>query len=70
MRFSKKKMIERLTEEGRADMITEKIIKIMDNLDCQEAHTNSWHRQVYGEPVLAVKGKDGSYFDVNESDCE
>lgn len=70
MVFSKKKMIERVTREGRADMINDEVMAIMDNLDGQEAGTNSWHRQVYGEPVLAVRGKDGKYYDVNELDCE
>ena len=69
MRFSKQKMIDRITKEGRADMIDDEVIAIMDNLDGQEVHTNSWRRQVYGEPVLSCYGKDGKYYDVNENDC-
>lgn len=69
MRFSKQKMIERLTEEGRADAITESIIAIMDNLDGQEATASCWKREVYGEPVLYVYGKDGNGEYVNEADC-
>ena len=70
MRFSKQKMIDRVTAEGRADMINDEVIRIMDNLDGQECTTASWHRQVYDEPVLSCKGKDGKYYDVNENDCE
>lgn len=70
MKFSKQKMIERVTREGRADMINEDVLAIMDNLDGQETHENSWRRQIYDEPVLAVQGKDGRWFTVNEEDCE
>lgn len=69
MKFSKQKMIERVTREGRADMIDAESLAIMDNLDGQEAHTNSWRRQVYGEPVLVCTGKDGKVYNVNENDC-
>lgn len=69
MKFSKAKMIARVVAEGRADMIDDEVIKIMDNLDGLEAHTNSWRRQVYGEPLLVVKGRDGKTYDVNENDC-
>lgn len=69
MRFSKQKMIKRLTEEGRADAITESIIAIMDNLDGQETTASCWNREVYGEPVLYVYGKDGNGEYVNEADC-
>ena len=51
-------------------MINDEVIRIMDNLDGQECTTASWHRQVYDEPVLSCKGKDGNYYDVNENDCE
>lgn len=69
MVFSKAKMVERLTEEGRADMITEGILEIMDNLDGQEAISSCWRRQVHGEPVYWVVGKDGNGEYVNEDDC-
>lgn len=69
MVFSKDKMIERLKREDRADGINEEILAIMDNLDGQPVGSNSWHRQVYGEPVYACKGKDGKDIDVNENDC-
>ena len=69
MKFSKEKMIARLTAEGRADAITDGIIAIMDNLDGQEASASCWKRQVYDEPVLYVYGKDGHGEYVNEEDC-
>ena len=70
MKFCKDRMIARLTEEGRADAITDEILAIMDNLDGQEVNTTCWRRTVYDEPVYWVWGKDehGQY--VNENDCE
>ena len=68
--FSKQKMIDRITSEGRTDMITDEVVSIMDNLDGQEAVSNCWNRQVYGDPVLWVVGKDGKGNYVNEDDCE
>lgn len=70
MVFKKEKMMERIKREGRLDMVNSGVIAIMENLDGQEAQTNSWRRYVYGEPILAVKGKDGNWYTVNESDCE
>ncbi len=69
MYFSKEKMIERITNEGRADMIDDQIIAIMDNLDGRWASPSCWRRQVYDEPVLWVVGKDGNGKYVNEDDC-
>lgn len=69
MVFSKKKMIDRLTSEGRGDNIPKEAIAIMDNLDGQEVGTIYWNRQVYGHPVYTCKGKDGKDYDVNENDC-
>lgn len=69
MTFKKELMVARLTKEGRADQITEEIIKIMDNLDGQPATASCWNRQVYDEPVLWVVGKDGNGEYVNEADC-
>ena len=68
-RFSKTKMVERLTREGRADAINDEIEAIMDNLDGQPADASCWRRRVYGEPVYFVTGKDGSGHYVNENDC-
>ena len=69
MKFSKQKMIERLTREGKADQIDDEIEAIMDNLDGQEASSSCWNRQVYGDPVLWVVGKNGHGDYVNEEDC-
>ena len=70
MKFSKQKMIDRVTKEGNAYLIDDNIIKIMDNLDGCEASTSCWRRQVHDEPVLWVVGKDGTGEYVNEDDCE
>lgn len=70
MKFCKDRMIERLTEEGRADAITDEDLAIMDNLDGQEVNTTCWRRTVYDEPVYWVWGKDGHGQYVNENDCE
>lgn len=69
MVFSKQKMIDRLTREGRADQITDAILAIMDNLDGQKASENCWERRVKDEPVLYVVGKNGEGEIVNEEDC-
>lgn len=69
MVFSKKKMIERVTANGMADMIDEGVIEIMDNLDGCEAIENCWNRRVFNQPVLWVVGKDGTGNYVNEADC-
>lgn len=69
MKFSKQKMIDRLTKEGNADKITDEIVVIMNNLDGQTANASCWRRQVYGEPVYWVVGKDGNGEYVSEYDC-
>lgn len=69
MKFSKQRMIDRLSTEGRADMITADVLAIMDNLDGQEASASCWRRRVYDEPVYYVVGKDGEGQYVNENDC-
>ena len=69
MFFSKEKMIQRITAEGRTDMIDEVVMSIMDNLDGQPVGTNLWQRQVYGKNVYSCIGKDGKCYDVNANDC-
>lgn len=70
MIFSKKKMIERITREGRADMLDEQSLRIMDNLDGCEGNAQNWQNVVNDEPVLWVIGKDGKGEYVNIADCE
>ena len=69
MVFSKEKMVERLIKAGLISQINEEIEAIMDNLDGQEVGSNSWNRQVMGDPVYTCTGKDGKNYDVNEDDC-
>ena len=70
MKFSKQKMIDRLKEEGRYNLITEDVRTTMDDLDGQVAKSNCWERIVNDEPVLWVIGKSGQGRYVNEVDCE
>lgn len=69
MYFSKKKMIERVTAEGKADMLTEATLKVMDNLDGQPVTTACWQRRVDDMPVYSCTGKDGEVLPVFEGDC-
>ena len=69
MKFSKQKMIERVTKAGQADMIDEDAMRIMDDLDGQEVSVSCWQRQVMGLPVFWVVGKSGKGNYVNEADC-
>ena len=68
-KFSKARMIKRVNEEGRSEMLTDDVIAMMDNLDGQEASNSCWRRTVFGEPVCWVIGKDGVGAYVNERDC-
>lgn len=68
LKFSKKKMIDRVTKAGKADMLTEDVIAIMDNLDGCPVDTNCWKRVVYGEPVYWCVGKNGKGDYVSEDD--
>jgi hypothetical protein len=70
MKFRKQKMIDRLTQEGKADQITKEIEEIMDDLDGQEVDTQCWDRQVKGEPVYWCVGKSGKGEYVHELDVE
>lgn len=69
MYFSKKKMVERVTAEGKADMLDEATLKTMDNLDGQPVTTASWQRVVNNMPVYSCTGKDGEVLPVFEGDC-
>ena len=69
MRFVKERMIERVKAAGKEEMLTEDVMKIMDNLDGCEATTSCWLRQVRMEPVMWVVGKNGEGEYVHEDDC-
>ena len=70
MKFVKEKMFKRVTEAGKADLLDEKTIEIIDNLDGCEATSSCWERVVNDAPVLWVVGKNGKGEYVNEADCE
>lgn len=67
--FSKKKMMERLTNEGRAEEVTPDLEAIMDALDGKEAIASCWRRVVYNESVYYVRIDEGTGEYVNENDC-
>ena len=70
MVFKKELMMKRIKAAGLMDLVGEKEMAIMDNLDGCEVSTANWSRQVYGEPIYSCKGRDGKVYDVNEADCE
>ena len=70
LKFSKRKMIERLIKEGLGDKITPDIEAIMDDLDGQPTTEQCWDRQVKGEPLLWCVGKSGVGQYVHELDVE
>ena len=71
MKFSKEKMIERITREGRMEMIDEIVVEMMDNLDGQVASDRAgrWMPHMIGKPVMWVIGKDGLGEYVLGEDC-
>ena len=69
MKFSKRKMVERLTKLGLASNIDADAEAIMDDLDGQKVDENCWQRVVNGEPVYWCVGKSGKGYPVNENDC-
>ena len=69
MKFSKQKMLERIEAQGMMNMVGEKELAVMDNLDGMECDASCWRRVVYHEPVYWCIGKDGNGEYVNENDC-
>lgn len=66
--FSKKKMLERLENEGRSHQIDEKSLEIMNSLDGKEAVKNDFKAPVYDELEYFVR-HNGKNYPVNPSDC-
>lgn len=66
--FSKQRMIDRLEKEGRAHLIDEQTIRIMDMLDGEEAHKNDFKALVYDELEYFVR-HEGENYPVNANDC-
>ena len=69
MKFSKAKMIERLTNEGRASQIDTEVMHIMDKLDGKEAEKNHYKALIHDEEEYFVR-VDGVSYPVNKLDCE
>lgn len=70
LKFSKRKMVERLVKDDLDELITPEIEAILDDLDGQPTTEQCWKRQVKGEPVLWCVGKSGVGQYVNENDVE
>lgn len=69
MVFRKELMLKRIEAAGQSELVGEKELAMMDNLDGLEVSTACWNRQVNGYPVYACTGKDGKVYDVHEDDC-
>lgn len=67
--FKKDLMLKRIEAEGLMHHVSEKELRMMDNLDGQEVSSASWNRRVNDAPVYSCKGKDGTIHDVYEKDC-
>ncbi len=70
MKFSKKKMLDRIEKEGRMHLVGEAELAIMNDLDGQDVTASCWERVVKGLPVYYCIGKSGKGTYVNENDCE
>lgn len=76
--YSAKRTIDRVLNEQdpelsriRRDVIRKpEIVKILEDLDGQDATPSCWRRQVQGEPVMYVVGRSGEGQYVSEDDCE
>lgn len=66
--FSKQKMLDRLKEEGRLNLVDEESLQIMDMLDGQEAHKNDFKALVYDGLECFVR-HEGKNYPVNPNDC-
>lgn len=71
MVFKAQKMINRITKEGRANLLDEATLKFIKSLDNKIGSTYNWRSQVYGEDVVYIikdSDQDGVY--VARCDCD
>lgn len=71
MVFKAQKMIDRITKEGRANLLDETTLKFIKSLDNKIGNTYNWRAQVYGEDVVYIEkdsDQDGTY--VALCDCD
>ncbi len=69
--FRAEKMIARVKEEGRGDMLDEKTLSFIKSLDGEKANDYNWESVVNGSPLAWIKKTDkheGAY--VNIADCD
>jgi hypothetical protein len=68
--FKASKMISRIKDEGRGDMLDDETVKFINLLDGKEADTYNWQNQVMDKNLAYIspdKDQDGTY--VNVADC-
>ena len=63
MKFSKRKTLESIEKAGNISLVTEEMLKDMDNFDGCHAEKNRWKALVHDEEVYTVVGKDGRVFE-------
>lgn len=69
--FRADKMLARAKREGKQELLDDKTVQMIRELDGSEANTYNWRAQVYGEPLALISGNDRhSEIYVNVADCD
>lgn len=69
--FRAEKMIARAKREGKQELLDDKTVAMIRELDGSEANTYNWRSEVYGEPLALIAGN-ARHPDmyVNIADCD
>ena len=54
--FHADKMLARAKREGKHELLDDKTVAMIRELDGSEANTYNWRSQVYGEPLALIAG--------------
>lgn len=69
--FRADKMLTRARREGKQELLDDKTVAMIRELDGSEANTYNWRSQVYGEPLALIAGNARhSEVYVNVVDCD
>lgn len=68
--FRKKLMLERLKRENLLNLIDEKIINIMDQLDGKEVKKDDWDALLYDKITYFARTDAGEAYPINIEDVE